>query len=80
MAYANKANFNEFCVFMSVFKKAGIAYDELCAALRRSEKAAEDVIELSILAKDNKCTDIGFQKVHMTIFAKSALCFFHILV
>lgn len=54
-AYENKASFKEFCVFMSDFKKVGIAYDELCAALRRSEKVAEDIIELSILAKDNKC-------------------------
>ena len=54
-AYSNKENFNEFCVFMSDFKKRGIAYNELCAALRRSEKIAEDIVELSILTKDNKC-------------------------
>ena len=53
-AYRNKANFKEFCVFMSDFKKVGITYDELCAALRCSKKVAEDIIELSILAKDNK--------------------------
>ena len=54
-AYRNKVNFKEFCVFMSDFKKVGITYDELCAALRYSKKVAEDIIELSILAKDNKC-------------------------
>lgn len=53
-AYRNKENFKEFCVFMSDFKKVGITYDELCAALRCSKKVAEDIIELSILAKDNK--------------------------
>ena len=54
-AYRDKANFKEFCVFMSDFKKVGITYDELCAALRYSKKVAENIIELSILAKDNKC-------------------------
>ncbi len=54
-AYENKANFKEFCVFMSDFKKRGITYDELCAALRRSEKITEDIFELSILSKDNNC-------------------------
>lgn len=54
-AYINKEEFNEFCVFMSDFKKCGITYNELCAALRRSKKVTEDIIELSILGKDNKC-------------------------
>ena len=61
-AYRNKANFKEFCVFMSDFKKVGITYDELCAALRYSKKVAEDIIELSILAKDNKCYNLNSAK------------------
>lgn len=54
-AYRNKEDFNEFCVFMSDFKKCGITYSELCAALRRSKKVTEDIIELSILGRENKC-------------------------
>lgn len=54
-AYKNKESFNEFCVFMSDFKKHGIAYDKLCVALRHSKKIAEDIVELTILTKDNKC-------------------------
>lgn len=54
-AYKNKESFNEFCVFMSDFKKHGIAYDKLCVALSHSKKIAEDIVELTILTKDNKC-------------------------
>lgn len=54
-AYKNKETFKEFCGFISSCKKCGFLYDELRMGLRRSEKIAEDIIELSILTKNNRC-------------------------
>lgn len=54
-AYEHKETFREFCILMSDFKKYGFSYDELYMALTRSEKIAEDIMELSILTKNNHC-------------------------
>lgn len=54
-AYENKKSFKEFCVFVNDYKQCGITYDELCSALKRTVKIADDIIELSILTKDNRC-------------------------
>lgn len=54
-AYENKGIFKEFCVLMSDFKKCGFSYDEIYTALTRPEKITEDIMELSILTKNNYC-------------------------
>ncbi len=54
-AYRHKGDFKEFCSLMSNFKKCAISYDELYTALSCSEKIAENIIELSILTKNNIC-------------------------
>ena len=78
-AYRNKENFNEFCVFMSDFKKYGISYDELCAALRCPEKIAEDIVELSILSKDNKYYKYRIsEKTYDNLYEKSLRFLSHI--
>lgn len=53
--YRCKGTFKEFCILMSDFKKCGISFNELYRASRTSKKIAEDIIELSILTKNNYC-------------------------
>lgn len=54
-AYQHKGIFREFCNLISDCKKCGISYDELHIALSHSEKIAENIIELSILKRNNIC-------------------------
>ncbi len=54
-AYEHKGAFKEFCSLISDCKKCGISYDEFHIALSHLGKIAEDIIELSILAKNNIC-------------------------
>ncbi len=54
-SYRYKETFGEFCSLISDCKKCGISYDELYIALSHLEKIAEDILELSILTKNNIC-------------------------
>ena len=56
--YRDKENFREFCNAMSDYKQMGISFDELVRAVRKSwqpEYEREEIIELSILTKNNIC-------------------------
>lgn len=80
-AYEDKESFNEFCVFMSDFKKCGITYDELCAALRCPIKVAENIIELSILGKENECYKYRIsEKTYNNLCKKSLRYLSHIYI
>ncbi len=54
-SYRYKGAFREFCNLISDCKKCGISYDELYIALSHLGKIAEDILELSILTKNNIC-------------------------
>lgn len=76
-AYEHKETFREFCIFMSDFKKCGFSYDEIYTALTCPEKIAEDIMELSILTKNNYCYKY---RVSGTVYAYFCNKFFHHLL
>lgn len=72
--YRHKEIFKGFCSLMADFKEHGFSYDELYTALTRSEKIAEDIMELSILTKNNYCYKY---RVSETVYAYFCNKFFH---
>lgn len=74
--YRHKGAFREFCNFISDCKKCGISYDELYIALSHSEKMTEDIIELSVLTKNNICYKYRISEKVYHHFARNFFCGF----
>lgn len=74
--YRHKETFKAFCNLIADYKRCGISYDELYMALSCSEKTAENIIELSILTKNNYCYKY---KISESVYDYFCGKFYHVL-